>query len=226
MAGYDSPLGKKQFQGQPFKEVVIPDESGASQPPPVRPQLNYQVPQFDEAAIREFNARLNPQMQSPPMSQDQAEAERQFREARTAKFSGKERLNEGAKRRIEMLVGMTRGTRTVDIEGNVYILKTLRDNELSEAVLAASQFDGTIKSPFEIRKQLLCRSLTQIAGMDADQFFGTTDIEVKREGIEYFDHYLLGRLYDEYLEMVKNAKDRYAIKNAQDAQEVVEDLKK
>jgi hypothetical protein len=40
------------------------------------------------------------------------------------------------------------------------------------------------------------------------------------------DHYLLGRLYDEYLEMVKEARDKYAIKNETDAQEVMEDLKK
>ena len=34
-AGYDSPIGKKQFAGQPMKEVVIPDESGYA--PPARP---------------------------------------------------------------------------------------------------------------------------------------------------------------------------------------------
>jgi hypothetical protein len=224
MAGYDSPIGKKQFTGQPLRETVIPDATGYSRsvgrPPPDQQPM-------DEAALRDFAARMNgvpPQM--PPMSQEQAALEQEFRQAREAKRTGQERLSDGARRRIEMLVGMTRGHRTVQIENNAYVLQTLRDKELSDAILQASAFDGTVRSPFEIRKQLLSRSLVQIAGMELDQFIGSNELEAKLEFIGEMDHYLLGRLYDEYLEMVKEARERYAIKNETDAQEVVEDLKK
>jgi hypothetical protein len=214
MAGYDSPIGKKQYRGQPFKEVVIPDESSTP------PQQNQQLEGMD--AIRELNTRLNGQ-QTTSLPED---VERQFREAREAKRFGKERLTEGARRRIEMLVGMTRVTRQFNIDGNDYVLQTLRSGELRDAVIAASAFDGTVQSPFEIRKQLLARSLVQIAGMDAAQFFGSNEIEDKLEAIELFDHYLLGRLYDEYLKMVKEAQDKYAVKTPEEAKEVMEDLKK
>lgn len=228
MASYDSPIGKKQFQGQPMREVVIPDETGYTPPPqpgirtPPGPQQGYPL---DEAALREFNARYGPPQAAPP-TQEQAELEQQFREAREAKRLGRERLNDGAKRRIEMLVGMTRHTRSCEVGGNVYVLQTLRSRELRDAVIAATAFDGSVQSPFEIRKQLLARSLVQIAGMDANQFMGSNDIEDKLAGLDEFDHYLLGRLYDEYLSMVKEAQEKYAVHTPEQAQEVVEDLKK
>jgi hypothetical protein len=125
-----------------------------------------------------------------------------------------------------MLIGMTRITRTAHIENNDYVLQTLKSKELREAVVSASLYDGTVQSPFEIRKQLLARSITQVAGMDFEQFVGSHELEAKLDAIEEFDHYLLGRLYDEYLTMVKEARDRYAIKTEDDAKEVVEDLKK
>lgn len=227
MPTYDSPIGKKQFQGQPFKEMTIPDETGYAPPPTSpRPQQN-QAPHFqmDEAAVREFNSRFGPPQEHIP-TQEQAELEQQFREAREAKRLGREKLNEGARRRIEMLVGMTRHTRTFEVKGNSYTLKTLRDNELRDAIMRATAFDGSVQSPFEIRKQLLARSLVQIAGVDVDQFVGSTDIEIKLEALELFDHYLLSRLYTEYLSMVKEAQDYYAVQTVEQAKEVVEDLKK
>ena len=177
--------------------------------------------------MRDFAARMGGGPDPmPPMSQEQAALEQQFQEAREAKRLGHERLGDGARRRIEMLIGMTRGQRTVQIENNAYVLRTLRDKELSDAILRASAFDGTVQSPFEIRKQLLARSLVQVAGMDVDQFVGSPELDARLAFIEEMDHYLLGRLYDEYLAMVKEARERYAIKNDTDAQEVVEDLKK
>jgi hypothetical protein len=227
MVSYDSPIGKRQFTGQgpPMKETVIPDASGYVRSPVNRPPRDHQ--QVDEAALLDFAARMGggpgPQQ---PMSQEQAVLEQQFQEAREAKRLGHERLSDGARRRIEMLVGMTRGHRTVQIENNTYVLQTLRDKELANAILQASAYDGTVQSPFEVRKQLLARSLVQVAGMDMDQFVGSSELDAKVAFIEEMDHYLLGRLYDEYLEMVKEARERYAIKNNTDAQEVVEDLKK
>lgn len=222
MVNYKSPLGEKKSQVQPMKEAVIPDES-----PQHTPSVSARSPQMfqmDDAAIRDFNARMNPQTPNP--TEEQASLEQQFREAREAKRLGKERLSDGAKRRIEMLMNMTRASRTVDIEGNVFILQSLRSEELEEAVLEASAFDGNVRSPFQIRKQLLARSLVQIAGVDASQFFGASDLSTKLEAIDLLDHFLLSRLYEEYLLMVKDTRERYAIKSDADAKEVVEDLKK
>lgn len=224
MTSYNSPIGSKKFPGQPMKDVVIPDESGVpvSSVSSRQPNLDYQL---DQEALRDFNARSG-NLPPVPLQPELAQVEQQFREAREAKKMNRDRLSEGGRRRIEMLIGMTRVTRTVDIEDKTYVLQTLKSRELREAVTEASAFDGSVQSPFEIRKQLLARSLVQIAGADIAQFIGSDDLSARLDVIEEFDHYLLGRLYDEYLKMVEDARSRYAVTNETDAKEVVEDLKK
>ena len=146
---------------------------------------------------------------------------------RLAKMAGKERLNDGARRRIEILIGMTRTTREVDLlEGNVFILQTLRSKEMREAIMAAAEYDGTVQSPFEIRKQLLARSLVQVAGVEVAQFVGSNTLEARMALVDDLDESLLNRLFDEYQKMVDESRDKFALKTVADAQEVVEDLKK
>jgi hypothetical protein len=174
----------------------------------------------------EFQNRLQAEAHPQMPTEDDAELERQIRAAKEARRTGKERLNDGAKKRVEMLVGMTRSTREVTIEGYKYVFQTLRSKEMREAIMAASEFDNTVQSPFEIRRQFLARSLVQIAGVEANQFAGSNSLDAKLDLIDQLDEPLLNRLYDEYLSLVKESRDRYAVKNAQEAQEVVEDLKK
>ena len=149
-----------------------------------------------------------------------------MRHARELKRSGKERLNDGAKRRVEMLVGMTQATREFTIGDNVFILQTLQSKSMREALMAASVYDGTIESPFEIRKQLLARSLNQIAGVPAEQFVGSNSIDAKLNFIDEQVEAVLNRLYGEYLILVKESDELYSIKTAEDAKEVVDAVKK
>lgn len=225
MAQFDSPLGKKSISVQPLKEFDIPDESEhPGHSGQFTPSVNRRYGQpMDEAAMREFQERMAAQMDPDA---GLTEAEMEFRRAREAKKRGQERLSEGARKRIEMLIGMTRGTRTIDIEGQTYTLQTLKSKEMREALLEASKFDGNIQFPFEYRKQLLARSIVQIAGVDINQFVGSNEIEDKLSFMDELDEALLNRLYDEYTELTKEAKDRYAIKTEADGKEVVEDLKK
>ncbi len=92
--------------------------------------------------------------------------------------------------------------------------------------MAAAEFDGTVQSPFEIRKQLLARSLIQIAGVDIAQFVGSNDLEARLAMIDEFDHDLLGALYGAYVEMTNESKSKFDIKTNQDAAEVIDSLKK
>jgi hypothetical protein len=94
------------------------------------------------------------------------------------------------------------------------------------AILSAAAYGGSVQEPFEIRRQLLAHSLTFVAGLDIVQFVGTNDFEAKLELIDSLDEALLNRLYDEYLVMVKEAREKYTIKDEADAKEIVEELKK
>lgn len=242
---FDSPIGSKKFEGQPLREFEVPDESG----PPAPPTQSRRQRQLEEAtnmdlnAIRDFQAKMqasqmgNVREQLPPPQQsrfhgmggraveDLSHSEREIREIREIQ-RGHGRLNEGARRRIEILLGMVRDSRHVDLTSGIYTLQTLRSQELREAIVATQPFDGTIQGPFEIRRQLLARSLVQIAGIEIDQFVGSSDLEVKLEVMDQLPEALLTRLFNEYNLMVAEARDKYAIKTEEDAKEVLQELKK
>ena len=97
---------------------------------------------------------------------------------------------------------------------------------MRQAILDASQFDGTVQSPFEIRKQFLARSLVIVAGVPIDQFVGTSDFQARLDFIEEMDDQLLNRLMDEYSLLASESKQRYAIKKQEEVAEVIDDLKK
>lgn len=224
MAHFDSPLGSKKIMAAPLKEFDVPDESGyvePSNPIPVAKQRAVSIPSAGE--LQSFQSRLENQYESP------ADFEHEMKQAKAAQQAakqGKERLNDGARRRIEMLVGMTQSAREVVIGENTFVLRTLRAKEMREAMMVASEFDGTIQSPFEIRRQLLGRSLKQVAGVDIEQFVGSSALEARMSFVDEQDDTLLNRLYEEYLTLVREAKDKYAIKTEEEAKEVITDLKK
>lgn len=224
MAEIKSSLGNKQVQGSPMREFSVADESGYASPQ-VRPSRPQTAPVFDEAALQEFNNRLAPQP-VPLQTREFSEVEKQIMDAKRAKREGKERLSEGARRRIEMLIGMTRLTKDIDIDGRIYRIRTLTSKELREVLMSASAFDGNIQFIFESRKQVLGRSLTVVAGVEIEQFLGSTDLQDRLDFIEEMDHSLLIRLYNEYNELAAESQNKYSPKTEADVKEVLEDLKK
>jgi len=229
MAGYESPIGSKQIKGTPMKDYSVPDESsGPSQFAPPQQQRRpsrEEYPPFNPEDIRKFNEQMNPQPQHPQGNQI-SETEMNMMAAKKAQREGKQRLSDGARRRIEILIGMVRLTRDIDIEGNVFKLQTLKSKEMRDALVATSEFDGTIQLVFETRKQLLARSLVMIAGVETAQFLNSEDMQDRLDFIEEMDHSLLLRLYSEYISLSKEAQDKYALKTPEEVKEVLEDLKK
>jgi hypothetical protein len=223
MVKYESQLGSKQSKVPGMREFNVPDESGEQQVQ--HRHIREDVPSFDPDAMREFQASLQPK---PPAIQmkEFSDVERQVFEAKKAKREGKERLSDGARRRIEMLIGMTRLSKDVEIEGNLYRLQSLTSIEMREAITATAEFDESVQFIFENRKQLLARSLVIVAGVEINQFLNSSDLEDKVYFIELMDHALLLRLFNEYNLLAKEAQDKYAIKTEVDVKGVLEDVKK
>lgn len=227
MPKFDSPIGSKQFQGPPMRDVSVPDETGyEEQPMPSRQmrQPREPIPAFDDRAMREFQSQMQPPQ--PGAVREMTDIERDIHAAKKAKREGKERLSDGARRRIELLIGMTRLTRDVDIAGQMYKLQTLTSEELRDAIVAAAEFDGSVQFIFETRRQLLARSITVVAGVEIEQFLNSRDLEDRLYFVELLDHALLIRLYTEYVALSKEANDRYSPKTEEQVKEVLEDLKK
>jgi hypothetical protein len=214
MVEFKSPLGTKTFSGQGLKEFNIPDGDQFEQMP-VQDSRNRQF-NMQDLDLQHFNES----------AEDVAEVERQMRVAREAKRTGKERLNDGAKRRIEMLLGITRTTRQFKIGDTDFVIKTLKSKEMRESVMAASEFDGTVQYLFELRRQFLARSLVEIGGIEVNQFVGSNSVEARYDLIDNLDDAVLNKLYDEYSLLTKEANDKYSIKTTEEATQVVEDLKK
>jgi hypothetical protein len=231
MPNFDSPISSRKFASQPMREIEVPDETGLPQQPnhgPQQPQFapsvtrRYGTP-MSEQDMLEFQERVNSTMDPEANLSDM---EREFKRAREDKLRSSTQLNDGARRRIEMLIGMTRVTRECEIEGNIYVLQTLKGKEMRSAILAASEFDGTVQSPFEIRRQMIARSLVKVANVPIEQFVGSSSLQSRFDFVDDLDDTLLNRLMEEYSLLTKEAKEKYALITPEQVKEVAEDLKK
>lgn len=212
MPNFDSPIGGRKFASQGMREFDVSDETE-----------QYDHPRnVSRSTSVEDNHPRNYQNNIDRVS----DFEKEVNAAREVKRTGREKISEGAKRRIEVLLGMVQTTREVFIEQNLFVLRTLKSKEMRDALMYTSEFDGTIQAPYEMRRQILSRSLTHVAGVEISQFVGSDTLESKLLFLDEMDESLLTRLYDEYVELSKSSKEKFAVKDEKEVQEVVEDIKK
>ena len=222
-----SALGEQNFPSQPMRTFEVPDASdGDYSPLPASLPAEYlPQPKYPNAEpVGAYNARQMANRGSMS-NEDVRRAEEAMKVAKQAKFAPS-RLTPSAKKRIEMICGISRANRTVVIDGESYVLQTLKSRETREALLAASQFDGTIESPFEVRKQLLAHSLCSVAGTDIDLFLGDGSLEAKLDMVDELPETLLVKLMDEYNKLMEETQSKYFPKTEAAVAEVIDDLKK
>lgn len=202
MTTINSPLGNKSYQGG-MKEYVV-DELPIPESEIVNPNFKSQTGAVNRAAI----------LQS-------LDAERNV-----ASNVSDSKISASAKKRIEMLCGISSLTREVDINGNLFVIKALKSKENRQALVDSVNYDGTVQFSFELRRQILARSVFQVAGIDLDVFLGTQEFAAKLEFIDELDDLFLDRLYNEYMALTKDIKTKYSINKEEDVKEVVEEIKK
>jgi hypothetical protein len=219
-----SDIGEQVIQSRPLRTFEVPDLSDqVYEPLPAMTNEGLHTRYPDAAPVGAFNAR---QAASRNMSfEDIKRSEEAMKAAKTAKFAPS-RLSATAKKRIEMICGISRVNRSVVIDGETYTLQTLKSYETREALLAASQFDGSIESPFEIRRQLLAYALCSVAGTDVEMFLETNRLEARLDMLDELPEMLLVKLMDEYNKMMEEVQTKYFPKTEAAAAEVIEDLKK
>ena len=203
MSEFDSPIGKKQinYNQQNFREFTVPDANDFE---PL-PQESISTSNFTQS-----QQNFQPPMQNTSRRREQSQQD----------------ISEGARRRVEMLLGMTRQTKKIKIQETDYELRSLKSIEMRKALSEASKYDGTVQMAFELRKQVLSSSLIGIGGVDIDMFLGTSDINAKYQLIDNLDEALLIRLYDEYTKLSSETNKKYSINSMEELKEVTEDIKK
>ena len=200
MSSIDSPLGKKKFTStQELKQFEVPDE------------------EFDEEVV-------NPN--SKKRFQEEENFIKEMQEAKRNKILGKERMSDGAKRRIEILCGLTREYRDVVLSNEVFFkLKTLKSKETRDATNAAISLDG-IDSNFELRRQLLARSICEVSGNEFNLFLSSDSLEDKLNFVDELDEQITQRLYSEYIKLNNESTEKYSLKTDADVKDMVDNLKK
>jgi len=249
MASIKSDITNRNISSSSFREIDVTDESFDSvDGESVNKQISLQeinrslisrgLPPIDEVAYFDGQSKTQNQQKSAPRQPQSArsyfndtsdsELEDIDNKIYTSKKSNQnqDKLSDGAKRRIEMLCGMVRNTRQVEVLGNQYELRTLKSKEVLDALLSVSKLDGTISLPFQTRKEFLARSLVKVAGTDINLFLGSDSIQSRIDFLDELEEPLIERLYREYTLLVNEVNASYGLNDPQVTEGVHEDIKK
>ena len=213
MANFESGLGNKKNGGQnSTRQFVVEDVQGEQNAP------------FDLNAIRSFQNQMN---ESDAPEEDIQQIERDMQRSRQEKRTGRQRLDPGAKKRLEQLLGIVRTEKEVVLnEKMTFVLQTLKSGELNDVLAAARKEPNQFDFDWQLRRHNLSRSIKTIAGIKFTDFVGSEDIEDLLYFIDQLDDFVLTKLYKEYGNLSKEAQDKYGVNTDEKQKEVVEDLKK
>lgn len=197
MAKIESAIGNRNFESNSGRNFVISDET------------ENDINKFNISEEEEFDI------------QKQIQLDKEAR--KNKKF---ERMSDGAKRRIEILIGMTTLTKVVDVAGIKFTLKVLKSKDLRDVYLEASNKATKLEQLFEVRKQTIARALISIDDLTFEEFLSSDAIEDKLNFIDELDDAVATKLNSEYSILSKEADAKYGATTVDEAKGVIEDLKK
>lgn len=209
---FSTPLGRFDMANKKARKVLTVDEVG-DQPEEMTfsagPEDQYpQIPSMEQLASgrplqREEVKKIKQQNQSAPLPSDM-------------------------KNTIDILLGLGRGYRDVEVEDVVFTLRTLSPKELVDIVTDESFLNEegsdqakAFKRNVTSRNLTLTASIWKIDGLEWRTALRTKDPEVKLKIIENMDHAVVEHLFNQYIEMVDLHNKKFAT-----AEEVVEAVKK
>lgn len=225
MVKIQSTIGEGGFQAG-GRNFVVEDESprnfvtdrGQRQ----RPLAQDQIPQD-----RQINPSVAAGLRHQAMEQQEQVEQRSLNEAR---------------RRIEILTGLGRNTKEVEVAGIVFTLrslKTFEQNSLDQVVASQKQVklpDGNISftplGMYEIKIEALGHSLYMVDGQSVDVVLGTINDEyeiqvgARKDLLNEMDGTLIDYLFVQYQTLAKETQDGYAPKTSEEVKEVVDAVRK
>lgn len=193
-----------------------------------------------QSKLREFNVGIPqndafdphaPEMfeeQPPLVRKELTAAEREeLQKLRREQINNAAKITDHAKKRTELLANIGRLTKDVEIEGYIFSLRTLKTKEAREATLSIFNCANDAEAAFELRKQSLARSLYQINGQPLDLILGGVGLEHRLNFIEEeLEDTIMNKLYNEFLNLRQESRDKYGVQTEEEVKEVMEDLKK
>lgn len=149
----------------------------------------------------------------------------QIEQARQEKLESTIKISSAAKKRLEILSGLGRAVKEIDVDGAIFSIRTLKSSELREIVWAASNAHEGADSVFEARAQTLARVIFKIDGQDVGLIIGDNSMEAKLSFVQELDEEVAQYLYREYTNLVNENKKKYS-NVEQEVKEISDEIKK
>jgi hypothetical protein len=155
------------------------------------------------------------------------EEENNVKKAREAKRKGLD-LSDEARNRVKHLTEICRSSTEVNVDGTIFVLRSLKGKELKDMAFSLSQFNGSsnFSIQLETRSQVLARSLYTIDGISFELVLGSNKIEEKIAFIDELEEDLQQLLHDAYGKMTKENSKKYGVHSKEEAKEFSDDVKK
>ncbi len=163
--------------------------------------------------------------------QEPVEERRKAADARTLaeeahRSRTEERMEPGAKRRVEILLGLGRGIKDITIDNITFSLRTLKNIEWKEAIKAVAMADLAVEQAYEMRAQILSRSIFAIDNQPVEMVIGSQKFDDKVDFVQNLDEAVVSYLYDTYNKLVTENRAKFNLNTVEGAQEAVEEIKK
>lgn len=187
-----------------------------------------------QPALREFNVGEpddNLPQERPSFVHDAPRqltpAEREELARRRDVEQGKEyRIDSHARQRLEILSNIGRLTKSVEIDGINFELRTLKSREHREAAMVILNSKNDIDAAYESRRQHLARAIYMIDGQDIDLALGGKDFNLKLDLIDQMEDTVVGKLNDAFNALKDEVNQKYRMETEEQVKEVLEDIKK
>ena len=245
MGEIDSDIGHRQLRTSVAnRRMTVPDESGSGNYATAEERLAAaQMQAAQEARARRIAASQQPHMmpQQDPYAQHMQAPQpspEEIMAAREDRAANMDRASSHAKRRVELLVGIGRSTRDIEVDGHqgkmTISLRTLKSREVRKLLKIANML-AQDKNPdviYAVREQTLAFSIYAIDGHNIDTVLGCEGMDedeclhVRSMFLDELDESMLNFIYSKYQELSNENAEKYGVETAADAKEVAEQVRK
>jgi hypothetical protein len=137
-----------------------------------------------------------------------------------------DRMEPGAKRRLEILLGLGKGTKDVIIDNITFSIRTLKNIEWKEAIKAVAMAELAVEQAYEMRAQILSRSIFAIDDQPVEMVIGSQKFSDKIDFVQNLDEAVVSYLYEVYNKLVTDNRAKFNLNTTEGVQEAVEEIKK
>lgn len=176
----------------------------------------------EDSSIEEYNQKQN--FSDPESRLDRV---RELESVRAESKQLRKQAPVEAKNRLDILLGIARSAKDVEVEGVIFSIRSLKAKEIREITerLTELNTNSEVINRLDMRNYMIAFSLYAIDGQDIDLVIGSNSIEDRVEFVGELDESLLQYLANVYWEMKADNDKRFS-DLGKDQGEIEDNIKK